>query len=369
MNPRDALLVRVLAAPRTVAALGLPDWERLLRQADSAGVKAILEALLEENGLLDAVPARPREHLDAARVVALRHRRLTGYEVERIRRALAGLGLPLILLKGAAYAMAGLPAGRGRLFSDIDILVPKASLARVEGALMQHGWAATHHDAYDQRYYRDWMHELPPMVHQRRGNAIDVHHAILPETAPVRPDPALLRAAAQPIAGQDPPAGDVPALYTLSAHDMFLHSAVHLFFGGEFDHGLRDLFDLHRLALHCGSRPGFWEDLAPRARALELERPLFYALRYLERVFGTPIPAAVLAGAAAGAPPRLLLGLMDSLFLRALAPPHPDCADRLTGPARFMLYVRGNWLRMPPLLLARHLFHKAFLSPRTAEAA
>jgi hypothetical protein len=33
------------------------------------------------------------------------------------------------------------------------------------------------------------------------------------------------------------------------------------------------------------------------------------------------------------------------------------------------LYVRGNWLRMPLLLLTRHLFHKAFVSPRAAEAA
>ncbi|MDD5612097.1 MAG: hypothetical protein PHF75_03565, partial [Gallionella sp.] len=31
--------------------------------------------------------------------------------------------------------------------------------------------------------------------------------------------------------------------------------------------------------------------------------------------------------------------------------------------ARQLLYLRANWLRMPPVLLARHLFHKAFLSP------
>jgi hypothetical protein len=31
------------------------------------------------------------------------------------------------------------------------------------------GWAATHHDAYDQRYYRQWMHELPPMQPYARG--------------------------------------------------------------------------------------------------------------------------------------------------------------------------------------------------------
>ena len=360
-----SLLVEVLSAPSRVRLLDLPGWERLLRQANSANVGAILVFLLEEHGLLDDVPPQPREHLEAARIVALRHRRLTGYEVERIRSDLAHLGLPLILLKGAAYAMAGLPSGRGRLFSDIDILVPKDRLDDVESALMVHGWASTHHDAYDQRYYRTWMHELPPMVHLRRGNAIDVHHAILPETAPVRPDPALLRAAARPIPG------DLGALdvRTLSAHDMFLHSAVHLFFGGEFDQGLRDLFDMHRLATHFGAEPGFWDGLVARAVALELTRPMFYALRYATRTFGTPVPASVMDAAAAFAPPRLVLALMDALFVRALMPPHPDCAARFDGAAHFALYVRGNWLRMPLVLLTRHLFHKAFVSPRAAEAA
>ncbi|WP_311964411.1 nucleotidyltransferase family protein, partial [Acinetobacter baumannii] len=96
--------------------------------------------------------------------------------------------------------MAGLDAGRGRLFSDVDILVPKPRLDEVEAALMLHGWASTHLDPYDQRYYREWMHEIPPKVHVRRGISIDVHHAIMPETAADRPDPDLLRAAAIPIA-------------------------------------------------------------------------------------------------------------------------------------------------------------------------
>ena len=43
--------------------------------------------------------------------------------------------------------------------------------------------ATTHHSAYDQRYYREWMHELPPLLHVRRQTALDVHHAIAPETA------------------------------------------------------------------------------------------------------------------------------------------------------------------------------------------
>jgi len=352
------LLIRVLRDPGTVQGLDDAGWDLLLRQADAANLDAYLLVLLEDAGLLDAVPAAPRAHLEWTRVGAAGHARAARYEVRQIGRALDGLGLPLILLKGAAYAMAGLDAGRGRLFSDIDILVPKARLPEVEAALMMHGWITTHHDAYDQRYYRDWMHELPPMQHARRGNSIDVHHAILPETAPVRPDPAKLRANARPIPGE-------PHLATLSPADMVLHSAVHLFFDGEFDKGLRDLVDLHRLLTQFGQAPGFWETLPARARELELGRPLFYALRYCPRLLGTVVPPAVQAAVASEGPNGALLWLMDRLFARALLPLHASCADAASGAARFALYVRGNWLRMPPPLLARHLFHKAFLSGKS----
>jgi hypothetical protein len=229
----------------------------------------------------------------------------------------------------------------------------------VEAALMMAGWATTHHDAYDQRYYRQWMHELPPMRHLRRESMIDVHHAILPKTASARPDPALLRAAAVPVPG-------LPGVLMLAPADMVLHSAVHLFSDGEFDHGLRDLLDIHRLLGHFGRDRRFWAELVPRARQLQLERSLFYALRYSRMLLGTAIPDTVLTDVA-GPSPVLLRG-MDALFRRALLPRHASCGDRLSGPARFLLYLRGNWLRMPPLLLARHLFHKAFLSPRKAGA-
>jgi hypothetical protein len=60
-----------------------------------------------------------------------------------------------------------------------------------------------------------------------------------------------------------------------------------------------------------------------------------------------------------------LLALMDAWFGRALRPPHPRCAGALDPAAHALLYIRGNWLRMPPMMLSRHLFHKAFISPRT----
>jgi hypothetical protein len=355
------LLLEILRAPQTMGELELADWDLLLRQAGAANLTATLAWLAEEAAVDQRIPASARRHLDWARILEKRHRQAVRFEVVEIQRALAGLKVPVILLKGAAYVLAGLPAGRGRLFSDIDVLVPKALLPEVEAALMLGGWASHHHNAYDQRYYREWMHELPPMQHLRRGNDIDVHHAILPETAPVRPDPAKLRAAARPIAG-------MPGLATLAPGDMVLHSAVHLFFDGEFDKGLRDLVDIHRLLQQFGGEPGFWSELPARARELELTRPLFYALRYGQRLLGTPVPQGVRDALTPYAPHPALLWLMDRLFEHALLPMHSSCEDRFSGLARFALYVRGNWLRMPPLLLSRHLFHKAFLTPRAEQA-
>jgi len=360
-QPQRPLLLRALRDPGAMAGFSDAEWDLLLRQTLAANLAATLGLLAEEAGVLAALPARVRRRLGWARTVWERHLRAVDFELLKLQAALRETGLPLILLKGTAYAAAGLAAGAGRLFSDIDILVPKAQLAEVESALMLHGWAGSHHDAYDQRYYREWMHELPPMQHMRRASVIDVHHAILPETAAARPDPARLRAAARPLPGR-------AGLYTLAPCDMVLHSATHLFSEGEYHHGLRDLFDLHRLLCDFGGQDGFWAALPARARELELARPLFYALRYCTRLLGTPVPDAVLDAAHSGAPNPALLALMDALFLRALAPPHPSCADGLTPAAQAALYIRGNWLRMPPLMLSRHLFHKAFLSPKTEPA-
>lgn len=351
------LLLRAWREPASLPHYSLAEWNLLLRQAESAKLLASLGAMLEDKGMLEHVPAQARQHLAWWKVVGARHRQAVRYEVMMIGKALAGSGVQLTLLKGAAYAMADLPSARGRLFSDIDIMVPKAMLDQVEAALMLAGWVGTRNDPYDQRYYRNWMHELPPMQHLARGTLIDVHHAILPETAAVRPDPARLHASAQPIRGTH--------LLTLAPADMVLHSATHLFYG-EFEHGLRDLVDIDHLLRHFGAERAFWDGLVARARELELGRPLFYALRWVQRLLATPVPADVLDDSRRDAPGRPLLALMDWLFGRAILPPHPSINRPGTGPARLLLYIRANWLRMPPLLLARHLFRKAFISPKPA---
>ena len=346
------LLVRTLRTPDAVTGYALRDWDLLVRQARTAGLLARLGHRLRAQGLADAIPAQARWHFEAAATLSAKQGTAVRWELRQIRTALARLDRPLIVLKGAAYVAARLPAATGRLFNDIDILVPRDVLERVETSLMLAGWHATGLSEYDKRYYRRWMHEIPPMRHVRRETVIDVHHAILPDTARYHPDSARLRARAVAVE-------DMPGLQVLAPEDRILHSATHLFHDGELPHGLRDLTDLDLLLRDAATDGDFWPRLCARADELELGRSLFYALRYVRHFLATPVPEGVMQALDEHAPNRVTLGLMDWIFTRVLLPDHASCADAFTPLARLAAFVRAHWLRMPPHLLIPHLARKA----------
>ena len=182
--------------------------------------------------MLAAVPEAPRRHLEAACKLSHKHHRDVHWEVRCICQSLSPLKVPIILLKGAAYVVSGLPAARGRIFRDIDVMVPRERLDEVELRLLHEGWLWMNRDAYDQHYYRTWTHQLPPMIHHRRMVSLDVHHTIVPVTARPKVDVQALRDASLPLEAK-------ADLRVLAPSDMVLHSATHLFNEGEFSHGLR----------------------------------------------------------------------------------------------------------------------------------
>jgi hypothetical protein len=347
------LLVRALREPAGMAQAGAEGWELLVRQARRAGLLPRVALRINHVAGLVAPPAA-QAHLDSAVLLAQAQRHELLRELAHIREALSPLQIEPVLLKGAAYIAAGLPPAEGRLFTDIDLLLPKPLLPQAEAQLMLHGWATTHYTPYDQRYYREWMHELPPLRHVQRQSVLDLHHAILPETARLQPDPGKLLSAAVAAPG-------FPGWRTLAPLDLLLHSVSHLIHNDDHAHALRDLTDIDLLLRSQASRPGFWAELQGRAVELQLARPLYYALRQCVGLLATPVPPAALEQAALlGAPPRWRATTMDALWRRALLGAHPTTSPPGTAAAIGLLYVRAHWLRMPPLLLARHLTIKAF---------
>lgn len=354
------LVVRALHEPSVTASLGAVQWDLLIRQGRRANLLGKLAFSLLSEGQTP-VPKSPQAHLVSALKMADRQDLAIRWEVSCISQALLVSGVNVILLKGAAYVMAGLPTARGRTFSDVDILVPKEQICEVESALMIHGWQGSHHDEYDQRYYRKWMHEIPPMLHVRRGTTIDVHHTILPETARIKVNTALLLEDPQPIDG-------FANIFVLKPVDMVLHSATHLFQEGELDNGLRDLFDLDSMFRHFGDEDAFWSKLLPRATALGLQRPLYYAMFFSAKILDTPFPETLVREIESISPPKVVMWLMRLCYTRALRPNHASCDSRGSWLARKALYIRSHWIRMPIFMLIRHLAHKAISRPGKYDA-
>ena len=341
-------LFQAWAEPRSVVQFSPATWNAVLMAARGERILARLGYRIEDAGAFADCPEPVKDMLIGARLYPELLHTQALRELRHLRLALEPLGTDLILLKGGAYLAAGLPLARGRPLRDLDVLVRRGQIGTVESRLVTCGWESQVENDYDQRYYREWMHEIPPLRHPERGLEVDVHHTILPLTSRLHPDPALFWESSVPVEG-------MPGVRVLGPTDMVLHTATHLFYDGEIRGGLGDLLDIDSLLRHFSSGADFWRDLLTRAAQLQLGRPLYYALAFSHRLLSTPIPDAVLDEARARFGPNGLVDrLMERLVTRVL---RPGSAGR-TPVSDWLLYVRSHWLRMPPHLLFPHLARK-----------
>ncbi|RYY23509.1 MAG: hypothetical protein EOP62_19880 [Sphingomonadales bacterium] len=324
MNPA-LLLARTLRDPASAEGLSAGQWTALFAVARAEQLIGTLATRIQ--GLL--MPEDAKRIVRDAIASAEQGRTAALWEAEMAQRALGDI--PCVLLKGTAFAAAGLEAGKGRSIGDLDILVPRDLIEVAEARLLAAGWEWVKPDPYDDEYYRRWMHELPPLIHRDRDRMIDVHHTILPLTARITPDPQAMLDAARPLAnGCKHPA----------PNDMLCHAAAHLFADGDLAGGMRNLWDVWCLVEEFGV-----EGLEARADLHGLAGEVTRAIRLSQALYG-PEPMAGTTG-----------GWGDSLYLRRLTA--RNGWGRPTRPfTRLAFYIRSHWLRMPPAMLARHLWTK-----------
>jgi hypothetical protein len=347
--PHVRLLLDALADPARCAALGLESWDLLVRTARSSKLLGTLAARMEAAGALGRVPEPAARHLRAAMAEARYLRQMSLRQLVLIGELLRHLELPLVALKGSAYILAELHCAEGRLPRDVDLLVERHRLDEVERVLLAAGWEFTKTEEYDQRYYREWSHELPPMRAPALPLELDVHHAILPPIGRLRPDAARLVADSVAVPGSD--------FRVLRPSDQLVHAAVHLFQDSGCVGMLRDLVDIDALAREFAARHGahFWKDLADSAELHGAGRPLWYALAFCRAWLETPIPGSAWSRIERFRPPGLARGAVMALVSRVLAPVHPD-SEPGSGyrTAAACLEFRALWLRMPPWTLVYH---------------
>lgn len=334
MSHDAELLANALCDSASVAALDAHGWTSLLTIARAELLIGTLAYRLD--GL--PMPEPVARILAEARTHAEYQRRSALWEADCASRALAEFKGKIILMKGTAYVAAGLDAGQGRSIGDLDIMVAEGGLKDAEAMLLAAGWEWVKEDAYDDAYYRDHMHELPPLIHRERDRMIDVHHTILPRTAKPKPSAAAMLDAAQAV--QD-------NLYILSPEDMAVHCAAHLIADGDLAGGMRNLWDFHCLTGQFADRDStFWDRLEARSQHHELLPAVQRAARLAHRLYGTDIPDDWKRTHA-----------FDAVFVHRLTA-RDGWGRKSRKATRLAFYIRSHWLRMPPMMLARHLWTK-----------
>lgn len=377
--PAGQHLLPLLSDPAHARRMQLADWDSTLRLARQARVLGMLAhrlktAHLGKPGQAEQahgqhwreIPERARGHLQAAINYSAYRAHLVRMELRDLERALPA-DLPVTLLKGAAYLLQDLPLTQGRAPNDVDLLVRRANLDRAESALKTAGWQMASQSAYDERYYREWSHELPPLRYPGHPLEVDLHHSITPIISRTRADDALLFADLRPIPGS--------RYLALSPLDQIIHAVIHLFQDSELEGELRGLADIDALLRAHLRSDDDWQALVARAHHHQASRLLWYALHYCRRWLQTPMPKELADhddNRALAPPPSIARSALDWTLTRILAPRLPETAatlsQRLASQAG---KVRYHLRRMPPALLARHLFHKSrvALTPSTRQNA
>ncbi len=362
--PHVRLLLDALADPARSAALEPRQWDILVRTARVARLLGTLAARVEAAGALGRLPEAVANHLRAALAEARYLRQMTLRQLTVLADTLRPLAAPIVALKGSAYILAELSIAAGRMPRDVDLMVERRRLDEAERLLRAAGWEFSKTDEYDQRYYREWSHELPPMRAPVLPLELDLHHTILPPIGRLRPNAARLFADSVAVPGSE--------YRVLRPADQLLHAAVHLFQDSDCVGKLRDLVDIDGLAREYAQRHGdaFWDELAGAAEGHGLGRPLWYALAFASSWLATPVPAAAWERFERFRPPGLARWPLVALASRVLAPVHPDTE---AGVGRRMaasaLEFRALCLRMPPTTLAYHSANKFLRSWRGRPAA
>ncbi len=311
-------------------------WNRLIQSARQSDLLGQLAASLTNTGL--DIHWRVQRAFDLELLSAQRRTEAALWELEVIRR-LVPRTVPIVVLKGCAYALAGDHNAKGRLFSDIDLLIPANFLGDVESALIAGGWKPSAVSTYDQHYYRNWMHELPPMEHVRRRTVVDLHHAIVPTVSRYAFDPTPLFDQAEELSS---------GLFVLSPKDRVIHSSLHAFLEGVPSKALRDLYDIN-----CLLRQHFPEDqqteaLLSRSEELGVKDLVRDAITASATIFINEKPQTP-------GQETLRSKLLANAALSAITvSPQGRIAAQ-------WLLAHSHWMKMPFRLLLPHLARKTWI--------
>jgi hypothetical protein len=337
-------------APESTLVFTPKQWQQLVLILRNQQLVACYSSKFKQAGIFEKIPTQTQRHFLNADVLAENHKKQVLFEASELKRELGDKQQYLVFLKGAGYTLSGAQVGDARIYNDIDILADKKSINEIEKKLCLFGWLSEELTEHDEKYYRKWAHEIPPLRHGKRGTIVDVHHNIVPIISGRHLDADKF--ATNRVTTED-------GFQILSFAAMTLHSLIHLFFNEEVKKGYRDLIDLHTL-ITTNNDKEFWLDLITLAKDTEFGLELFLACRFTQKILKTEIPDFVQEEINQFSPWNITF--LDFIYEKTLKPNHPMCKPRFFALAENGVLIRGHFQKMPMHILIYHLLCKGGIS-------
>lgn len=337
----SSLLLAFFASPTIfVRQATAKQWTIFLQQARQQGLTARFYYVLQTEQLLDHVPLKVKLHGESGARYALKQQHSLYAELQQLETLFAAADYPCLLLKGAAYRAQALKVSFGRLFSDIDILVPATKLRQVRDRLFFCGFREAQMTDYDRHYYLNWSHQNPPIQHYQRGTVIDLHHHIYPTASAKTIDITSLYQYAVSIPGS---AFKVPTI----AH-LFIHAAVHLFYQEETHKLTKDVIDLNDLLLEVQYQQQL-DFMLEQAVQMSVQSAVINACWILRKLFNNAAAQTALQTQTNLLPQPLVCNLLLTMLQGAPA---------RAWIARQFWFLRGHSLKMRWQVLVYHSLAK-----------
>jgi|GEM_PF-443370 len=274
------------------------DWEYILNEARRNGVSPILYFRLKnqkEDFPETFLRAEPQgevfEKLEKDYYQSLRRNILMWEEIKPILKSFKEDGIEVILLKGVALAELVYKNLALRPMSDIDLLVKKEELPRIDERMRKFGYSTDENYRNSLRYSSvDYLNSIE---YRNRAVSVHFHWHLVNSTLPsfmyaskIDIEKIWKEAIPVKISGTE--------TLSLAPHHLLIHLS---------EHASKPGHSLSRLILLCDIAETIkvyqeeldWELLINEARTFNLNRPLYYSLYLTSRLIGLEnMPANIL---------------------------------------------------------------------------
>lgn len=252
------------------------DWDRVIEQSAWHGVLPLLyqsaKALGSGISIADSVMQKLRdEYLSSALENLRRYQQLS-----EVLRAFQNDGIPVIALKGTHLAEFVYRNIALRPMSDIDLLVKKEDLPRVEEELFGLGYR------YGPFAYKNksWIAERAgdfAYVPLKNGAVVEIHWSIGRPTSPFNIDTEGLWERSHPITING------ISVSLLSPEDLLLHLCLHTAYRNAFVTGLLHFCDIAKVIQHYQDELE-WEKLRCRISQWGVAKPVYLTLHLVREL-------------------------------------------------------------------------------------